>query len=563
MKRFDTVEILAMTFLLAFCSIVYELLLANTLGIMTGSYIFWQSITIGVYIGGLGLGTALAGRDRKPLEELYRVEWVLSVLGGLCVVFLYFAHGGQRSTDYLFFLQNEFFSPAYLQQSAFLKFLFTLLVQSLTFFIGFFSGFEIPLLMKTLEERTGEAKDEMVLGLNYIGTLFGSLAFAFVFLPHFDVLLTSLIVGSFNLMICFYLIARRLVKLTPSKALSGVVSLGLLSAVALNTYEIEQAYLKTYYMFKRYASNPSRMPLQFFSDLHRFEDIERIKSRYQYIDIYEPEWLSDEVILAIDTNFQFSSRNERTYHEAFAHIPISMTGKTPKRVLVLGGGDGLLKRELIKHREIEEIIHIELDDKILELAREDERFTTLNENSFLDPRITTIAGDAFYYLRNNHETFDAIFIDFPYPNNYNLSRLYSIEFYRYVKASLAPDGFVVLDAPLQNHERFVPSHLQGTISIDSVFRDRDRVSNSVLLSTAFYAGFPQLFPYKVGEEAFLLMGDREKTLNYEIDEVNLDYYQAVKPNQLREIMRQEFPHRISESYINSIFRPRVLSIAKD
>jgi spermidine synthase len=554
------IELLSMTFLLAFCSIIYELLLANTLGIMTGSYIFWQSITIGVYIGGLGVGASLAGRPKKPFESLFRVEWVLSVLGMLCVLLLYFFHGAYRSTDFLFYIQNEYFSPAYIQQSAFLKFLFTLGVQGLTFLIGLFSGYEIPLLMKAIEQKSGKEDDESILGLNYIGTLFGSLFFAFIFLPVFDVLVTSLIVGGLNLLICLYLMIRRVVSITPLKFVSLSVSVIILMSIGLNTKVIEQTYLKTYYMFKRYVSNPNRLPLQFFNDLGRFKDVERTKSKYQYIDVYQPELLNDELILAIDTNFQFSTYNERFYHEAFAHVPINMTGVIPKRVLVLGGGDGLLKRELLKYDEIEEIVHVELDETIIEFAKTHPRFLEMNEDSLNHPKVKTIIADAFYFLRTNDQQFDAVYIDFPYPNSYNLARLYSVEFYRFVKSSVNDNGFVIFDAPIHNRVTQVPSHMQGTVTIESMFQESDQLSNSILLSTASTAGFSQLFPFKVGEESFLLMANLDRQFHYDIDKRDLSRYTVIEPMHLREIMRQEFPHRIAPEYVNSIFRPRLLRV---
>jgi spermidine synthase len=558
--EFRPIEILSLTFILAFCSIIYELLLANTLGIMTGDQIFWQSVTIGIYIGGLGVGASRAARQDKPYEELYGVEWALSIMGLLCVVLLYFLHGGMRATDFLFYLQYDFYSPAYVQQSTFLKGLFFLAVQSITFMIGYFSGYEIPVLMKAMAPRFGDTRDNQVLGVNYIGTLFGALAFAFIFLPKLDVLLTSVVIGSLNFLVCIYLLIRRQVSFSPTKVMSLVTVAAVLSAVVFNINKIEQNYLKTYYLFKRYASNPNRTPMQFFNDISRFRPVERIKSPYQYIDIFHPELLNvEEFVLAIDTNFQFSSHNERFYHEGFAHIPINMTGVLPRKVLVLGGGDGLLKRELLKYPSIEHITHIELDPVVLELARNDERFVRLNERSLENPRVHTLVTDAFYYLRNTKEIYDAIFIDFPYPNNYNLARLYSVEFYRFVKKRLAPHGFVILDAPLHNQVQAVPSHMQGQVTMESVFREQDRLSNSILLSTGHFAGFSQLFPFKVGEESFLLMANLDRPFNYHIDQADLSHYEVITPQHLREVMRQDFPHRIRQSYVNSIFKPRLQS----
>lgn len=558
-KSLRPYELLTLALLLSACSITYELLMANTLAIMTGSYIWWQSITIGVYIGGLGVGSSLAGKSQDPLKELFWVEIILSSLGGLSVFLLYLLHGGYHSSDFLFYIQNDYSSPVYQQYNLLLKSVFIFFVQALTFFIGLLSGFEIPLVMRIFKQEKAEEMDHKVLGFNYIGTLFGSVCFAFFLIPKVNVLAISIIVGLVNIFVCYYLFARGVIKISPKKSLALFFTSFLLFFLGSNINKVEQYYLKTFYLFKSFATLPGTRPIHFFQKIDQFNPVERLKSKYQFIDIYQPDpFDKSEKVMAIDMNFQFSSQNEQYYHEAFVHIPLSMIQVNPKRVLVLGGGDGLLIREILKHSEIENIVHVELDEFVLDVAKNRKFFKELNRSSLEDPRVESIVGDAFYFLRNNKKKFDAIFIDFPYPNSYNLARLYSIEFYRFVFQSLEANGFVVLDAPIHDKRSEIPTHEYGQVVVDNVFREEDEQSNSILLSTAYFAGFPQLFPYKVNHESFLLMTKEGVALHYDIDQKNLSYYERITQVDLREVMRLKYPYKIDPSLINSLFRPKLL-----
>lgn len=558
----SSTENLVIALVLSACSIAYELLLANTLAIMTGSYIWWQSLTIGVYIGGLGAGAAWAERFKNPINGLLRAELVLTFLGGISVVYIYFFHGGYLSSDFLFYIQNDYSSPAYFQYNLVLKSIFIFFIQGLTFLIGLFSGLEIPLLIKLHERAKGVGKTYQILGLSYLGTLLGSLVFAFVLIPNLNVIAVSLYVATTNFFVCLYILFRSRFTTSVFRLASASLVALVLLLVAHYSHQIEQVYLKTHYLFKTEVTKPGARPLDFFKKLSEFHPVERLKSMYQYIDIYRPDTKDQETILAIDMNFQFSSFNERYYHEAFSHIPISMTQKVPRQVLVLGGGDGLLLRELLKYPSIESITHIELDEKILEISKEREVFAKLNEGSLKHPKVHTLTEDAFYFLRNQTQKFDAIFIDFPYPNNYDLARLYSLEFYTYVHKALAEDGFVTLDAPIHDRRVEIPTHEWGQVVVDTVFRPEDKISNSILLSTAHFAGFSSLFPYKVNHESFLLMTKHQTDYNYEIDELSGDKYQKIRPKHLREVMRLTYPYEIKRSYVNSIFRPRLLQRPK-
>jgi spermidine synthase len=556
-------EILTITLILSFCSIIYELIFANTLSLLTGSYIWWHSWTIGFYIGGLGIGAIRSGKLLNSFRELYFVELLLSLIGGISVLYIFGLHLIFKSSDYMSYIGGAFYSASYVQVSFYMKVFFFLFVQTMTLVIGILSGFEIPLLIKLIKEKTGKDKDNLVLGINYIGTLVGTLAFSFILLPKFDIIYTSIIIAFLNLSVCFYLFFKKRVKRTAFYLVPTLIIMFLLILIGKNEYRIQQNYLKIRYHADRVIAKDKSETIRFLENLNDLPDIVRFKSLYQYIDFFEIETTNKEVetIMTLDGNFQFSSRTEKFYHEGFSHVGLNLLGVIPKKVLVLGGGDGLLIRELLKYPEIEVIEQIELDAKILELAKTKPLLTRLNKNSLDNPRVKTIIGDGFYFMRNTTKKFDAIFIDFPYPRNYNLARLYSIEFYSYVKRNLTPNGFVILDTPIVEKKVYTNRKFQGRIIDKMLFSSADKYNNNVILSTVFYSGFKKLLPYKVGEESFLIMHNRESQYQYDRLLTETKHYEKIQNKDLVNISGQNFPYEIKKKYINSIFSPTILGLS--
>ncbi len=168
--------IYALTFVLAFCSIVYELLLGQTLSAFLGNTVLRYSITIGLYMMSLGIGAMIAeGRFvARPIISLLRVEILLTVVGGGSVVFL-------------FFVNALGVSPLALSITA----------HALIIIIGILSGFEIPLLMQ-LKRLESSARDNTIIGVNYLGAFLGTIVFAFVLYPFVGLVPTAFIVALSN-----------------------------------------------------------------------------------------------------------------------------------------------------------------------------------------------------------------------------------------------------------------------------------------------------------------------------------------------------------------------------
>jgi spermidine synthase len=558
------IEILAVTIILAFCSIVYELLLANTLAIVTGNYIWWQSLTIGIYIGGLGLGAYWSDKLKETYRSVINVEIALSFLGTISVVYVYFLHGSYKYMDNLFFYTGDFHSAIYLQNLFILKFVFFIMVQTLTFCIGLLSGFEIPLMVRIAEDKLGESSDSeyQIFGINYIGTLVGTTLFAYLLLPQLDVIKTAVVVAMLNLLVCVYFIVRYLRVHRRTYIISTVFVMFIGILIGVNEKNITQSYLKLFYYMPKVLEQDSKNLDDIYTKIKKLPEVERSKSLYQYLDIFNYPTLEngvykDSTILTLDTNFQFNTSTEFYYHQAFAHVSVAMNEKVPKKVLLLGGGDGLLLRELLKYDEIESIDFIELDEKMLDLAKG--RFAEINQHSLSNPKVKTQINDGFYYLRNTDNRYDAIFIDFPYPNSYDLARLYSLEFYTYVNKALNPDGFVVLDAPFFDKENQLKDNIRGRVMVTTVFNERHILNNSVIASTFYYAGFKTIFPYRVADESFLFLKKDAGAIDYDfMEKSDLSRLSKETIVEMRNIKNQDFPYEISKKHINSIFKPAVV-----
>jgi spermidine synthase len=167
------------------------------------------------------------------------------------------------------------------------------------------------------------------------------------------------------------------------------------------------------------------------------------QSRYQKIILTKKQ---DDVRLYLNGNIQFSSRDEYRYHEALINFPLAYKQGNVKRVLLLGAGDGLAVKQLLKFEEIEEIVLVDLDQAVIDLARVNPHLLKLNEGSLEDPRVSIVVDDAYSFLQENTQAFDYIISDLPDPNNIELARLYTKQFFQTLKQNLSANGVFVTQA---------------------------------------------------------------------------------------------------------------------
>jgi spermidine synthase len=150
--------------------------------------------------------------------------------------------------------------------------------------------------------------------------------------------------------------------------------------------------------------------------------------------------------LFLNGNLQFSSADEYRYHEALVHPAMVSTDAPPKKVLVLGGGDGLALREILAHPSVEQVTLVDLDPAMTNLSKRFPALAQLNRHSFGDHRVTVINDDAMVWLDEHPGLWDVIVVDFPDPNTFALGKLYTKLFYRRLLARLSPGGATVVQA---------------------------------------------------------------------------------------------------------------------
>jgi spermidine synthase len=410
MRRASRGVLLLAVFLCAACGIVYELALLTLGDYLAGGGVRETSIVLGVVVFSMGLGSLLAKRVlHRPLFAFAVVEGALALAGGLSVLGLYTAYAWL-----------DLYTPAVLAASV---------------VIGTLIGAEVPLLMVLLQRIRAQDAGEAVADLNaadYLGALAGGLLFPFLLLPLFGQLRGALVTGAVNIaaavLVVVWLGGAGVFPALPRRAVAVLVAFavavtGVLTTAAVFAGEFEVTARQRLY----------RAPITFSQ-----------QSAYQQIVVTEsllPGSPTD-LRLYLNGDLQFSSRDEYRYHEALVHP--AMTGRAD-RVLVLGGGDGLALREVLRH-EVRRVVEVELDPAVLRLARENPRFRELNEDSLRDPRVDVVEADAMRWLRDPHERFDVIVVDMPDPDNPVTAKLYSEEFYGLAARLLAPGGRMVVQA---------------------------------------------------------------------------------------------------------------------
>ena len=192
--------------------------------------------------------------------------------------------------------------------------------------------------------------------------------------------------------------------------------------------------------------------------------IYRHRSKYQ--DIVVAESFDHGIILILDGKTQSSERDEFVYHEALVHPAMILHGG-PRRVLVLGGGEGATLREVLKYPTVEEAVMVDIDEDVVRVSREYLKF--MSEGVFEDRRVKLVIGDALDYVFNTREKFDVIIADLTDPLEAGPSyKLYTLEFYRRIAEILEEGGVFVTQATSPTNTPRTHAVIYRTVS--SAFR---------------------------------------------------------------------------------------------
>lgn len=391
--------LLIAVFCIATCGLIYELVAGTLASYLLGDSVTQFSTIIGTYLFAMGIGSFLSKYfNNDILKWFIRIELLIGLVGGFSSALLF-----------LFFpLVDSFRVILYL----------------LVLITGVLVGLEIPLLMRILKDKI-EFKDlvSKVFSFDYIGALAASVIFPLVLIPHLGLIRTSLFFGIINIAIGWYLAHFFAKQLKQSAAIKFI-------AIVLLLVEVVA------FVFSDNIMSYSE------SLAYRDNIVYSTSSPYQRIVITKNK---RELMLHLNGNLQFSSADEYRYHEALVHPALSSVSNL-QNVLVLGGGDGLAVREVLRYPSVKKVTLIDLDAAMTNLFSSQEILVKLNQASLQNKKVTIKNEDAFLWLRNNTEKFNAVVIDFPDPSNFSIGKLYSTMFYTLLKRALSPGGIVVVQS---------------------------------------------------------------------------------------------------------------------
>ncbi|MBT9524157.1 MAG: polyamine aminopropyltransferase [Rhizobacter sp.] len=396
------VALLASVFVVAACGLLYELAAGALASYLLGDSILQFSTIIGSYLFAMGIGSYLSRFfDRQLVAHFLRIELLVGLIGGLMPALLFS-----------------------LQTLSAHSFRFAL--YSMVLLIGTLVGLEIPLVMRILKRHFSERyalKDlvSQVLTFDYLGALAVAIAFPLLLVPHLGLVRTGAVFGLLNVGVAawaMWLFRRELRRLSAHVIACLAVVAALLAALAgadrISTWAEDRFY-------------GDRI---LYSETSAYQRVVVTTSRVG-------------VRLFLNGNLQFHSRDEYRYHEALVHPAMAAHG-APKRVLVLGGGDGMAVREVLKYESVEEVTLVELDPHMTRLFAEQPLLRQLNADALRSPKLRIVNGDAFAWLEQNPGSFDVIVVDFPDPTNFSIGKLYTTSFYSLIDAHLSASGYAVM-----------------------------------------------------------------------------------------------------------------------
>lgn len=384
---------------IATCGLIYELIVGTLASYLLGDSITQFSTVIGGYLFAMGIGSYLSRFvERGVAQRFVEIELAVALLGGCCAPFLF-----------LTFTVSS---------------LFQVWLYGSVLAIGTLVGLEIPLLLRILKDQV-RFKDlvSQVLTFDYLGALAASVAFPLFLVPKLGLVRTSLLFGLFNALVGLWstwllapVLGNPLRLRVKAVGLSLLLLVGFVMGDRLNTFYEEQLYAD--------------------------EVVHASSSPYQRIIVTRGK---RGFSLFLNGNLQFASIDEYRYHESLVH-PAMVRAGSVRRVLILGGGDGLAAREVLRYPEVESITLVDLDPAMTKLAVNFKELSELNGESLRHPKMRVVNTDAMRFIAEGDAQYDVVIVDFPDPNNFSLGKLYTTGFYKLLKKRLAPDGVAVVQS---------------------------------------------------------------------------------------------------------------------
>jgi spermidine synthase len=404
------VTLLASVFVVAACGLVYELTAGALASYLLGDSVLQFSTVIGAYLFAMGVGSWLSRfLERQLPAHFLRIELLVALAGGALPALLFLANG---------------YVPG----------AFRFLLYTMVGLVGILVGLEIPLVMRILK-RDVALKDlvSQVLTFDYLGALAVSVAFPLLLVPQLGLIRTGLLFGMFNAAVAVWTLwvfrheLRRVsahalaCAMTVAALLAGFATADLITTLSEDKLYHDPVVLAATSPYQRIIVTNGRTG-------HR---------------------------LFLNGNLQFAERDEYRYHEALVHPVMSAQG-APKKIAVLGGGDGMAVREILKYPSVESITLVELDPHMTRLFSTDAAMVRLNAGALSSPKLSIVNTDAFQWLQDTQESFDVIVVDFPDPTNFSIGKLYTSSFYALLAQHLSASGYAVIQttSPLVARQSF-------------------------------------------------------------------------------------------------------------
>ena len=400
------VALLASVFIVAACGLVYELAAGTLASYLLGDSILQFSTVIGTYLFAMGVGSYLSRFfERQLIAHFLRIELLVGLVGGLMPALL--------------FALQSLAPPS-----------FRFALYAMVLLVGILVGLEIPLVMRILKEQLRGSGAErqglknlvsQVLTFDYLGALAVSIAFPLLLVPQLGLIRTGVFFGLLNAGVAvwaLWLFRGQLRQLPVHVASCALVVVALLAALAgadrITTWAEDR----------------------FYADSVLYSET----SAYQRVVVTSS---NQGVRLFLNGNLQFHSRDEYRYHEALVHPAMAAHG-APRQVLVLGGGDGMAVREVLKYPSVESVTLVELDPHMTQLFSTQPLLRQLTADSLRSPKLRIVNADAFAWLEQNAGSFDVIVVDFPDPTNFSIGKLYTSSFYRLIDQHLNAGAYAVV-----------------------------------------------------------------------------------------------------------------------
>ncbi len=400
------IALLASVFVVAACGLVYELAAGTLASYLLGDSILQFSTVIGTYLFAMGLGSWLSRYlDRQLVAHFLRIELLVGLAGGL--------------------MPSALFA---LQALATPSFRFAL--YAMVLLVGILVGLEIPLVMRILKRQfrgSGAERHGLkhlvseVLTFDYLGALAVSIAFPLLLVPELGLIRTGAFFGLLNAAVAVWALwlFRAELRGLAAHALACVLTIAALIAAFAGADHVTT-----------WAED------KFYADHVLFSE----STPYQRVVVTAS---AQGVRLFLNGNLQFHSRDEYRYHEALVHPAMAAQG-SPRNVLVLGGGDGMAAREILKYPSVEHVTLVDLDAHVTQLFSTQPLLRELNHDSLRSPKLQVVNADAFAWLQQDSGSYDVIVIDFPDPTNFSIGKLYTSSFYRLVDQHLSASGYAVV-----------------------------------------------------------------------------------------------------------------------